>query len=578
MIIKDIHLAGFKIYSPKDNLDIRSINRQQILSLRGENKRFIFKAILAIIFGMQKDEIAYFKAPGYNKVFTGRITLQYENNDIFIERDFATGVIAVLSDGKKAKSVFQGKSHTNLSPEDDPYQEFLQSIFTFIKKDELLSFCQPILDRSSGHLGEALNRLYLFLRPKFNIALLERQEKRTLFFLQNVNGELTQPRETTKSARIKLKLYTLLRQIDQGIKNIEHDKYLFEEFLATNNHELASGKNLQKRNRRTDEKHRLQQDIEMFQKMLVQSTEQHNQLNKLISQRNSIKSLISKELLVYADLPDTFEDDFHRFQEISTDITHQKIEYDRRNIQIQNLLDDIKSTKRTGITFSLISGSAILILGFILRPEWGLFNALMAAGAMIGIAAYFKRKTSFYFHLIDTSRRQQIDIRHQIKKYESEIALLREDAFLIDDLGAIDEHIQNFRKFKKLRGHLKRLDTQIKKIEQAVLPHINRTISQIEKRYPLVALSKPENQQQFLERMQSELRSIEQQEKISAPPEEHIRHIINQYGDLAERLKKSQQKLLQKMPPDTNPEQITNEVQRLNRFITFKTSGYDIIP
>jgi len=578
MIINDVHLAGFKLYSPQDNLDIRSIDLSQILSLRGENKRFIFKAILAIIFGMQPDEKGYFQSADHDTVFTGRIILQYEKINIFIERDFVTGIIAVLSMGKKAKSIFQGKSSDNLPLEDDPYQDFLHSIFSFIKKDDLLAFCQPILDRSDAPLGEALNRLYLFLRPKFNIAFLERHEKLSLSFLHNINGELLQERETANSAKVKLNLYHLLRQINHGVKNIEHDKYLLEEFLSVTHKGQISEKTSDKKIRWTEQREHLAADIEVYQAALNDSQDQKLKSKKLKLHQNEIKSIISKELLVYVDLPDTFEDDFHRYQKLSSKIVQQKSKHDNRNNQIEKLIENIKKAKRSGIIYSAISGTVLMIIGFSWHPEWQLFNTMVAATAVTVSAAIFKHKTLFFSRLIDTSRRQQIDIRHQIKKYESEITLLRQDAFLVDDLDSIDEHIENFHRFKKLRSHLKKLNEKSRYLEQTEIQGTDLIISRIERRYPLIALSRPKDRKEFLHLMKAELKNIEQQETLAAPPEEHIHQIIKQYGALSLRLKAIEKKLIQKLPPEADPSQIDQEVQRLNRFILFKNNGFDIIP
>ncbi len=578
MIIKDIHLAGFKHFSPQENLDIRNISSERILSLRGENKRFLFKTILAIIFGMHNDEHGYFRSPEHDTVFTGRITLRYEKNDIFIERDFLTGIIAVLSNGKKPKSIFQGKTLHNLPGENDPYQDFLQSIFSFVKKDELLGFCLPLLEKNSIPLGEALNRLYLFLRPKFNMALLERNEKRTLFFLQNVNGELVQKVETTQSAKIKLKLYALLRQIDQGIKNIEHDKYLLEEFLALKNYAPDTEMETYGMGDLDRQKKQLVLNINNYQNAFKQQQTFETQLDKLKLKRNQIKTIISKELLVYADLPVSFIEDFYRYQELTTDLSHQKIEYDRKNIQVLNLIDDMHAIKRSGILYSSLIGISILLTGMLLKPEWGIINAFIAAVALITTAAFFKRKKSFSLNLIDTKRRQQMEIRQHIKNCESELGILRDDAFLLDDFDSIDEHISNFKRYKKLHGNLKQINGKINHIEQGALRGTIDVLEKIENRYPGFSIQKPVDKKHFLERLKSELATIEQKKMLSISPEEHIRKIILQYADLAKRLKIHQKKLLQKLPADLHPDRIAGEVQRLNRFIVFKTSGYDIIP
>ena len=578
MIIKDIHLAGFKHFSPQENLDIRNINSERILALRGENKRYLFRTILAIIFGMSADEHSYFRSPEHNTVFTGRITLRYEKNDIFIERDFLTGIIAVLSNGKKPKSIFQGKALLNLSAEIDPYRDFLQSIFSFVKKDELLSFCRPLLERNSIPLGEALNRLYLFLRPKFNIALLERNEKRSHFFLQNVNGELVQKVESTQSAKTKLKLYALLRQIGQGIKNIEHDKYLLEEFLALKSDTPGTEMETYVNADLDQQKKQLLLSINDYLNAFKHQQTLETQLEKLKLKRNKIKTVISKELLVYADLPGSFIEDFYRYQELTTDLSHQKIEYDRKNIQVLNLIDDIHAIKRSGIIYSSLIGISILLTGMLIKPEWGIINAFIAAVALITTAAFFKRKKSFALNLIDTKRRQQMEIRQQIKNCESELGILRDDAFLLDDFDSIDEHIGNFKRYRELHGNLKQINEKIKHIEQDTLSGTIAILEKIEKRYPDFSISKPVDKKQFLERLKSELVRIEQKEMLSISPEERIRKIILQYADLAKRLKIHQKKLLQKLPVDIHPDRIAGEVQRLNRFIAFKTSGYDIIP
>ena len=113
MIIKDIKFAGFKHKDNVSGLDLSKIEAKSILSERGENKSFLFKSLLGIVFGFSDDEKEYYKDSNA-LVFTGLVDLKFENYTLHIERDFETNIIALLSENDKdQKAVYQGKDNYN---------------------------------------------------------------------------------------------------------------------------------------------------------------------------------------------------------------------------------------------------------------------------------------------------------------------------------------------------------------------------------------------------------------------------------------------------------------------------------
>ncbi len=234
MIIQDINLSGFKSIDPSTGLDLTAIENKSILSARAENKRFLFNSLLAIIFGLNENEKPAYK--DYESlIFTGRTNLKFDDYVLHIERDFETGIVALLSEGKEKQTpVFQGKD-INHENKDRPYILILESFFSINDKSFLIEACRENLESDKSTFGELLDLLYLFLRPKFKLAAIRKLIDSCNNIISNYshsnNGNKNSHDLNQSSA--KLQLLKNAKKIEQSSISLETDIIKFKQF-ATN--------------------------------------------------------------------------------------------------------------------------------------------------------------------------------------------------------------------------------------------------------------------------------------------------------------------------------------------------------
>ena len=579
MIIKDIKFAGFKSKDEISGLDLSRIEPKTILSERGENKNFLFKSLLGIIFGFSNEEKDYYR-DRHSLVYTGLVDLKFEHYTLHIERDFETNIIALLSESEKEqKPVYQGKDDFNLPVEQRPYLEIIKSFFSINDKELLLKACETKLAQSKSTFGELLDTLYLFLRPKFKQVAIGKLIETCSTLLKNKNGfeHQTQISVNLQKAINRLHLLKIARRVFQSRESINADIEKFELFLkqTINSPTNKAQETLKQRFPLIYQMdaYQVKKDITFIHALQQSSKKVHQELQKLNEQKSDIENLIGQKLMVYSTLPDSFVDDFYIYQNLSIDLAQLKNEKDKKNILLGNYKADLNRIKNKNLVVQTILISVIVTLGLIFFPSkiyWVGVAAILTA-AILSFTYFRIRKTKNI--LIDICSHEISRLKIKIISTEKNISELRKGSYLLDDLDFIDTHVERFQKYKHFRK-------QLKKIEQAkndLQSQINNDkfkiiLPRLEQQYKdLINLNPPEGLDSYLDEfkiLQDKAKEYSLSKNNQSFDCEPVEQIVNDYQILLTNLDATRKEIEEYLGIDELEKEIDSQISYLERAIT----------
>ncbi len=498
MIIQDINLSGFKSVDPKSGLDLKTIENKSILSARGENKRFLFKSLLGIIYGLQENESTDFK-DNESLIFTGRTNLKFDDYILHIERDFETGIVAVLSEGKnKQTPIFQGK---DIASENNgrPYFQILESFFSINDKYFLIEICSENLNSEKSTFGDLLDLLYLFLRPKFKLAAIRKLIDSCKSIISN-NGNGIQHQTKVNQSTANLQLLKNAKKIEQSRMSLKSDIGKFQSYKQTfpevpQQYTKEMDANLKQRFPliyNLDAK-KIKTEVQYLKGLQQNHSEIYKQIQALNDEKTECSVLLNQKLLVYANLPDTFIEDFQQYQHLSIDLAHLKNEYDKLSIRIGTLQLELKRKKKNELLTYSISLFTIFLVGLITFPSQ-IFEIIgvVIITAVLEFLVFRKIKQNILF-IIETNELKQSILKRKIKNAETNIADLRNQSYLLDDLEYIDTHIERFKKYKQVKSKVKHLrEKKLSLQKQLESESFIITLPKLERKYKNLLTLKPE--------------------------------------------------------------------------------------
>ena len=578
MIIKDIKFAGFKFKDKISGLDLSKIETKSILSERGENKNFLFKSLLGIIFGFSDDEKKYYRDSN-SLVFTGLVDLKFENYTLHIERDFETNIIAVLSESDKdQKAVFQGKDDLNTSIKDRPYLDVIKSFFSINDKELLLKACELKLSQNKSTFGELLDTLYLFLRPKFKKVAISKLIESCSKIMENKNGADDQPQISAnlQKAINRLNLLKIAKRIFQSKHSIKSDIDKFNLFLKTafNNPSSKAQETLKQRFPLIYQMdaHQVKKDITYIHALQQSNKKVHQELQKLNDQKSDIETLLSQKLMVYSNLPNSFVEDFHIYQNLSIDFAQLNNEKDKKNILIGNYKSDLKRVKNKAVTTQILFLTTIVTVGAIFFPDKIYWIATGAILTYISLTILFSRIKKTKNILIDICSHEIARLKTKIKRIDKNISVLRKGSYLLDDIEYIDTHIERFKKYKHFKNQLKKIDQE----KNDILSQLNNDkfkiiLPQLEKQYKdLINLNPPEGIETYLEEFKT-LQDVANENTsgtIRSSNNESLEKIIDDYGNLLTDLESTRTDIEEFLGVDELENDIDSQISYLERAIS----------
>jgi len=535
MLIKDLNLTGFK-KSDERGLDLGALPTGNIAGARAENKRFLFHAILGIIYGLSAREQENFRAEDGAKVLTGRLTIVFGDSFLHIERDFGTGIVAVLSQRQgKYKPVFQGKDLPGKQTS-RPYLDILSSFFTITDKYFIIELCSDEIASNQNSLEDLLDLLHLFLRPRFKSATVRRLIGKCEKLL-NREEDLTLPQSVDE----KIDLLQNFEKLQHSEKSVKEDISRYHHFWNTlnKNYDLRSNTNERLKQRFPLIYHMDAREVrqEVRQLLTFRNEEQQlkNQLDKIRQRIKKVDDTIQNKLIVYADLPDSFEQDFHHYQRLSMDVAQIKNEYDRYTIEAGKTNAELRRWRRWEKSYYIAAVALGLLTGLIFftaSPLWSLpVLAVLGAGGFL----FFRKMKNDRISHMDYIHSRQDALRKQIQEQESEINELRHKSFLLDDLDLIDEHIEKFKQYRKILNHKEELEKQKTQLKRQLnAPRFLDDQAQLEKKYSRLINLQRDDLLKYLEDFEAAQEAIHDniEFKENSARLDPVRQTINMYDHL----------------------------------------------
>ncbi len=564
MIIQNISLTGFNT----DTTLTDSQNAHSLVSLKGEQKIYFFESILAILFGMTAEEKQHYRNPsGDIKTHTGRLTLKFDTFTLYVERDFETDIIAVMSESEKGiKPVYQGKDLPG-STDHNAYQELMESVFTLVDKKAIRELCQESLQKENAPLGDVLEIFYTYMRPKYTIAYMERILQRTDYVLNRFQSMDAGNSRDTLVLKNKLNLLKDLRILTQAQNQIARD---LEKMGHIKPHVRENSVDHVLKQRfptlYTFNAETVYKESRLYLEKQAVYRRYQKKLSELTARKASLKKLIHTRLIAYSNLPDTFEEDFHTYQELTLDLADEKNNYDKFNMRISDSQDQINRLKKMRMVLAL-SIPAFLLLLIIFFPGLTLGLVTASVAALLSIVFLFKMQLDSRRREIDFFQEKQFRIRTRIKAIEEEIYRLREKSFLLDDLRLIDSHIENFHHYKKTQKNINLLSKKITRIKTEISGLPLAEMERIEKKYQGKIDWNREDLLSYLKTFKTIQSQAGNKDYASADKNGPLREAAEQYSHLLVKIEEMRQKLIGKVHPPTSNGELDVAIKSLERFI-----------
>lgn len=578
MIIKDIKFTGFKHKDQTSGLDLSKIEAKSILSQRGENKNFLFKSLLGIIFGFSEEEKKYYRDSN-SLVCTGLVDLKFENYILHIERDFETDIIAVLSENDKIKkAIYQGRDDYNKPANERPYLNVIKSFFSINDKTILLKACDEKLAQSKSTFGDLLDTFYLFLRPKFKKAVITNLIESCTKILENKNGSNQQPQISANLQKAVNRLYLLkhAKRIIQSKQSIVSDINKFENYIeSTFKNQSSNAKETLKQRFPliySMDAYQVKKDITYIHALQRSNRKVQQQLQKLDDQKSNIENTINQSLMVYSNLPESFIEDFHIYQNLSIDLAQLHNEKDKKNILLGNHKEALESVKKKNLIsqFFVYIFACTAGLFFYENIYW------IGAGTLIismFLAVMFSKIKKSKDLLIDICNHEILQLKTKIKQIDNNISELRKKSYLLDDLEYIDTHIERFKKYKQLKKQIKIIDQE----KNDLLSQLNNDkfkiiLPRLEQQYKdLINLNPPEGLEVYLEEFKTLQNTVNEHtsgNEDQLKNTEALKNIIADYKYLIKNLDVIRAEIEDYLGIDKLENDIDSQISYLERAIT----------
>jgi hypothetical protein len=580
MIIKNLNFAGFKFEDNISGLDLTKIENQSIFSERRENKNFLFQALLGVIYGFTENEKLKYKDPK-SLVFTGRIDLQFETYTLHIERDFETDIVAILSKSdKEQKSVFQGRD-TNVENVNRPYREVLESIFSINSKPFLTEVCREKLDSPNSTFGELLDLLYMFLRPKFKKAAIEKLINSSYRMIEsNQHLNKMNGNEITGKLEYAINRLQLLRnskKISESINSLSSDVHKFEYYWEKIAFSIPSGNDATILKERfpliyRHDARQIKRDLNHYLELKHSLVQKREQLQLLNSQKEEHLKMLSGKLSMYHNVPDSFIEDFHSFQNLSIDLAQLKNDKDKLDIMLGRYYNDLANFKTKEVLVHLLSAASIVSAGYFVFPLNLPVAVVVSVAVIISFSLAFSKIRKSKKTAIHKCMKDYGEIKRKIEHVEKNMKELRQNSYLLDDIGYVDTHIELFKKFKSAKNILKKIESEKAILEKELKSDKYKvTFLELKKEYKgLIDTDDPNeikaNLEEFLA-LQEEANSAERLKQTNEKIEP-LSKIIYDYKNLIKKLSQTKTEIDGYLNIRDFDKDIDNQIILLERAVT----------
>ncbi len=548
MRIVSFQISGFKGYEHPTTINFVDENGKLIFDTEGEERTFIFEAILGIIFGFTQEEKKRFRGDRtINQTFTGLVTLALDQKTVLIERDFETDIIAcLLSDNLSSRPIFQGKDIVD-NGYSRPYLDMLRSIFPIVDKSLYLEILKDEINEGNS-LSGLLHSLYLLFSPRFNLNKVRFLISKSESLMANIdtsklNSKNIEQLEQFKEGLIFIKNLQSFRQELKG--DLEK---LLQLLNKIRHQDIQKGSLLSQ----LEESYKALIDFNpillraevLLWKSLIQIKEKNQKELKALRQRlNEIEQTLQMELAEYNQLPESINKEISKYEENLT--KSEKLKEKIRKIDTDIQLNEVK--------YNTWRNFKIFFVAFVTPISFGLsYVAFNSWFLIIPEAFFFFLIFFFLFGHYHSKIKEKLDNLQEDKDilqkrlYDTQKAIERlgKKWYFLKDPETFKAHKDRLLEYQDLQQQLK----QLRRKEQRILQVLNQPSSQrqleaFKQKYgSLIDISRPDLEEYldtFVE-LKNRLSSIESS-SVDPPVVQELQKIIQDYRQAIGQLKAAEE-------------------------------------
>ncbi|NOX88088.1 MAG: hypothetical protein GXO77_03610 [Calditrichaeota bacterium] len=554
MRIESLQISGFKGYEQTTTINFFDEHGNLIFDTEGEERIFIFKAILGIIFGFSPDEKKHFRGDvALNQTFTGLVTLVLDQKTVLIERDFETDIIAcLLSDNSSSRPIFQGKDIVE-NGYSRPYLEMLRSIFPIVDKSLYLEILQEEIYEGSS-LSNLLHSLYLLLSPRFNLNKVRHLISKSEAYITTIDTSRLDSKNLEQLNQFR-ECLVFLKSVAHFRQQLKSDLDKFNQLLRKiRQRDIHKDAILNQIEESFKELHGhnpilLRAEILLW-KSLAQMKEQNEaELKKVRQRKDEIEHILQIDLAEYNQLPDFIDKEIKKYQD-----NNKKIQKTQKKIEVLDTeikLNEVKyNTWKTVKLFFLGFVTPIsFILSYIAFNSWFLIIPEAFFFFLIFLFLFGHYHSKIRERLLNFQEERDI-FQKRINDTLKEQKVLQQKWYFLKDKKSFHIHEERLNKFKALKTELRHLKQQEDRIRQNLSqPSLTRQLQTFKQKYGgLVDINRPDLED-YLDkfvRLKSELSSIETSE-VEPPVIQEIQKIIKDYRDAIHQLKHIEEELSERL-------------------------------
>lgn len=544
MRIESLQISGFKGYEHATSINFFDEHGNLIFDTDGEERLFIFEAILGIIFGFTPEEKKKFRGDqSVNQTFTGLVTLALDQKTVFIERDFETDIIAcLLSDSVSSRPIFQGKDLVG-NGYSRPYLDMLRSIFPIVDKSLYLEILQDEINEGKS-LSSLLNALYLLFSPRFNLNKVRFLISKSEEYLRALDTSRLDSKNLDQLAQFKDCL-VFLQSIRSMRQQLKEDQERFNRLLN-------------KIRRRDIQKNELLKQLEesyvtimdqnpillraeiLLWKSLTQMKEKNQKdLKELRRRIDEIEQTLQIDFEEYNQLPDSVERDVKRFEEDVEKANNLKKKIE--NIDVEIKMNEMKynTWKTIKIFFVVLVAPLSFVLSYIAFSSWFLIIPEAFFFFLIFFFLFGHYHSKIREKLLNLQEDKDIFRKH-LYDIQKDIEALRKKWFFLKDDKNFEIQRERLREYQQLQHELKQLRRKEQRIVQILnQPNITRQLKAFQEKYSsMVDVHRPDLEE-YLDKfvqLKNELSSIEGS-SVEPPVIQELQKIIEDYQQALKQLK-----------------------------------------
>ncbi len=560
MELVSLQISGFKYYDINTQLNFKDEHDNLIFETDGDKKRFLFEAILGVLFGFTAKEKSYFRGDTESvKTFTGMLTLALDERTMIIERDFETDFVAcILADPQNVKPIFQGKDYVD-SGFERPYLHMLKSIFPIIDKNLYLEIGYEGSQNNRTNLSDLLDTLNLLLTPNFKITTIR---KKTLEWAEIIKSkgiaplEIESVEELLESLEYKKNLIRQTKEIDQSIKMLNRDSDKFIMLSEKIKGRLTSSKSTESM---LNEKYpklinsnplQLRADILLWKSLTKIEQKNRLEINIIREKKKKILDKIGSDFAEYKKLPASFNKELDQFKELvkNTEMRKKTLAGYRQEIEdIEKEVERKKNNKR--LQLILLPPTVFLLSLFIFNFNWVLIIPESLLVILIILLFYGYRNQKLKSLTVSIEEESHI-IQKKNHDAERKINELKTKFPVFEDLDNLNAHSLRIKKYNQLLMELKRLQKEEKRMIDIRKSEMHsKKLADYEKKYGhMINIDRPDLESyldNFVE-MKNRQSSIEQI-GASYPAIEEIEELNFKYNKLSQDLKKIRTRMIRKL-------------------------------